>query len=81
MTTESTTNWKPKNPCVGCEIEKALGSDECGCNYNLGCAQLITYLSAIAAQKKLLEYLIEDYSSDNLYPNTFKNMLKDLEGK
>ncbi len=77
MTTKPTTNWKPENPCVKCPFAPI---DTCP---QSSCGAFDEYRSAIAAQKKILEYLIEKANANSfatiIYRSDLESVLKELE--
>ena len=83
--------WIPENPCDNCTLTYPVFAENPLCKgLDSLCTSLKTYNSEVAAQRKLLEYLIANDTNckypDNLWymrPNNRKvleSMLKQLEG-
>jgi hypothetical protein len=68
--TDHIVDWKPVNPCKGCDARKQ------GCG--VFCRVLSEYCHELSAQKRLLEYLIAHPEMFG-YPDIFGRMLKELE--
>lgn len=85
MTTKSTTNWMPENPCVECDFEgKQNRNNWYEVDNKCCCHDEYSYRHAIAAQKELLEHLKRQRPSQGRgsvyqYVQLFESMLKQLE--